>query len=84
MRHVAYVNAVRINLRHGRYANAPTDWDDIETFLPSGEMEEIKKESSIPNALAERQTRRLAQLTTGGIVQQRIQVHLQQVIDRFG
>ncbi len=51
-RQIAYVNALRIALRHGpRWKDAPSKWVEIIPFIESTELNELKQAANIPAQL---------------------------------
>ncbi len=56
MRHLAFVNALRINLRN------QDSWDQLEPFIDSQEMEKYKKSANIPTQIIQKQGERIRDL----------------------
>lgn len=55
-RHLAYINAVRINLREGpSMANASDAWDEIRPFLPDEEFRGYQDNANVSTQLLARQ-----------------------------
>jgi ion channel-forming bestrophin family protein len=52
LRQIAYVNALRIALRHGpRWSDAPTLWAEIAAFIEEAELDELKQAENVPTQL---------------------------------
>lgn len=55
-RHIAYINAVRLNLRK------QTNWEELTPFLEEEERQELIKLANVPTQLVQRQAMRLKDL----------------------
>jgi len=83
-RHIAYVNAVRINLRHGpSISHAPNAWEEIRPFLPKDEFPTYEKYGNVATQLLRRQSEALRGLFGATAQEELGYLELQRTLDQL-
>lgn len=83
-RHVAYVNAVRINLRHGpSISRAPDAWEEIRPFLSNDEFRTYEKYGNVATQLLRRQSEALRRLFGATAPEELGYLELQRTLDQL-
>lgn len=83
-RHIAYVNAVRINLRHGpSVAAAPDAWEEIRPFLSNEEFRSYESYGNVSTQLLRRQAESLRKLFGANAQEELGYLELQRTLDEL-
>ena len=81
-RHIAYVNAVRIDLRHGpSVAAAPDAWEEIRPFLSNAEFRSYDSFGNVSTQLLRRQAESLRELFGANAQEELAYLELQRTLD---
>lgn len=83
-RHVAYVNSVRINLRHGpSISHAPDAWEEIRPFLSNDEFRTYEKYGNVATQILRRQSEALRRIFGATTQEELGYLELQRTLDQL-
>lgn len=83
-RHIAYVNAVRINLRHGpSFAAAPDEWEEIRPFLSDAEVRSYEGCANVATQILVRQAQALRALFGSSPAEELAYLEMQRTLDEL-
>lgn len=83
-RHIAYVNAVRINLRYGpSMAAAPDAWEQIRPFLSNDEFRSYEKYANVATQILRRQSEALRRVFGASAQEELGYLELQRTLDQL-
>lgn len=83
-RHIAYVNALRINLRNGpSIASAPEEWEQLRPFLSNEELREYGRYKNVTTQLLRRQSETLRGIFGATTQEELGYLELQRTLDQF-